>query len=473
MAGLKRYPYGEDFQDKAAALLIRDRAFLQNHGTLVKYEYFDNEYVRVVVRLVLDYYYETNDPPTREKVGVLITDFCNANKSGSPEYGEMLRGVLNAVWAADLTGAQQIADTMIEFGRTREMEALARQLAEGVMNGEKPDKLWNLIDRSRTSLALPVEDEMDIAASFVDAQEIAMRSGLYNPALKIKTMIPTLDDCSNGGLGRKEVGIVLAPTGVGKSTLLVNFGLGAIIQRAPVLHFSVTELETVDLLVRYSARATGFISNDIAAGTAVRAVVERRDHGLDLERRVVEARAHRDLLRVDEARRDVHLVLDGKRQGRAAAVNQVPELVRLLTVHDPLGQLAREGFHLPRAAELDHGVGDLLRTRQVCRPHGVQHATQHLAVLRAARLVRVAEVGNQHADLLARRRVVGLVVVVEHEPHDHADVLVVEVLVLDERPVVLQERPVPDQQRGCLVLKVLTVRIPLQPRHSRYPQAHL
>ncbi len=275
MVGLKRYPYGEDFQDKAAALLIRDRAFLQNHGTLVKHEYFDNEYVRVVVRLVLDYYFETNDPPTREKVGVMITDFCNANKSGSPEYGEMLRGVLNAVWGADLTGAQQIADTMIEFGRTREMEALARQLAEGVMSGEKPDKLWNLIDRSRTSLALPVEDEMDIAASFVDAQEIAMRSGLYNPALKIKTMIPTLDDCSNGGLGRKEVGIVLAPTGVGKSTLLVNFGLGAILQRAPVLHFSVTELETVDLLVRYAARATGFISNDIAAGTAGQAFKDK------------------------------------------------------------------------------------------------------------------------------------------------------------------------------------------------------
>lgn len=275
MAGLKRYPYGEDFQDKAAALLIRDRAFLQNHGTLVKHEYFDNEYVRVVVRLVMDYYFETNDPPTREKVGVMITDFCNANKSGSPEYGEMLRGVLNAVWAADLTGSQQIADTMVEFGRTREMEALARQLADGIANGEKPDNLWNLIDRSRTSLVLPVEDEMDIAASFVDAQEIAMRSGLYNPSLKIKTFIGTLDDCSNGGLGRKEVGIVLAPTGVGKSTLLVNFGLAAIVQRAPVLHFSVTELETVDLLVRYAARATNFISNDIAAGVAGQAFKDK------------------------------------------------------------------------------------------------------------------------------------------------------------------------------------------------------
>jgi replicative DNA helicase len=266
--GTKRYPYDEEFQDKVVALLLREPSFLPSYASVVDHRYFENEYCRALVRLTLDYFFETDEVPTREKLGVLITDYANRDRSGSGEYAEMLRSLVSAVYKADLTGINQITETVIEFGQVRSMEAMTRQMADMVAKGEKSDAIWELVDRARSTVAVRSKDELDIGANFMRAQELAMESGLYNPALKIKTYLSTLDDCTNGGIGRKELATVLAPTGSGKSTLLVNMGAAALYQRQPVIHISVTELETVDLIVRYSARLTGISCNLISSGEA-------------------------------------------------------------------------------------------------------------------------------------------------------------------------------------------------------------
>jgi archaellum biogenesis ATPase FlaH len=54
-------------------------------------------------------------------------------------------------------------------------------------------------------------------------------------------VVPTtfpVDGPLNGGLGKKEVGIIVAPTGRGKSTMLLNFALGCIQNKKNVLFIS-------------------------------------------------------------------------------------------------------------------------------------------------------------------------------------------------------------------------------------------
>jgi replicative DNA helicase len=260
----KQYPYGVEFQDKVTALVLREPGFLMQNATYIDPGYFDSLQCQALIRVVLDYFFDRGgEVPTLETVRVHIIEETTDN----PQLREELLQLVGRIEKADMTGISQTAETVVEFGRMRKMETMLNQLIDGVKTGSKPDEMWKLIDSTRSdSTAQKAEDDMDLGANFLNAQEVAMASGLYNAQLKIKTGIATLDATLNGGVGRKEVAIALADTGRGKSTFLINMGAAGLIQQVPIIHFSVTELETTDLLIRYAARLTNFEVNTISAG---------------------------------------------------------------------------------------------------------------------------------------------------------------------------------------------------------------
>lgn len=68
-----------------------------------------------------------------------------------------------------------------------------------------------------------------------------------NARITVATGIPQLDDkrILNGGLGNGEVGIVVAPTGVGKSHLLVGFAAAAVASGKNAFYYSLELSETL------------------------------------------------------------------------------------------------------------------------------------------------------------------------------------------------------------------------------------
>ena len=256
----KTYPYGERFQDEVLALCLRERGFLGRYAQFVKPEFFDDRCARELVRLATDYYFERSKAPTRTRLETLVSE---AFPTDSKMENRLLR-VLDEVYDAKLDDADQIAEVVAQFGETRKIEATVLQAIDMIRSGEKTATMWELFDRARIETAPSMNEEMDLSAHFMDAPRLVSRSGLYNSKLKIPTMIPGLDECLNGGLGRGEVGIIVADTGRGKSSCLVNFGAAAALHGVTVLHLLVTELVTIDMLLRYSARFTGIDCQDIA-----------------------------------------------------------------------------------------------------------------------------------------------------------------------------------------------------------------
>jgi replicative DNA helicase len=65
-----------------------------------------------------------------------------------------------------------------------------------------------------------------------------------------------LDDISKGGLGSGELGVVVAPTGAGKSMVLVHLGAQALKQGKNVIHYTLELADTV-VASRYDSAITG------------------------------------------------------------------------------------------------------------------------------------------------------------------------------------------------------------------------
>ena len=65
-----------------------------------------------------------------------------------------------------------------------------------------------------------------------------------------------MDEIVKGGLGKNELGVVIAPTGAGKSMVLVHLGAQAIKAGKNVVHYTLELADTV-VASRYDSCITG------------------------------------------------------------------------------------------------------------------------------------------------------------------------------------------------------------------------
>ena len=71
-----------------------------------------------------------------------------------------------------------------------------------------------------------------------------------------------IDKICGGGLGKSELGVVVAPTGAGKSMVLVHLGSQAIKEGKTVVHYTM-ELQDTVIATRYDSCITGYPLSDI------------------------------------------------------------------------------------------------------------------------------------------------------------------------------------------------------------------
>ena len=71
-----------------------------------------------------------------------------------------------------------------------------------------------------------------------------------------------MDKITGGGLGKNELGVVVAPTGAGKSMVLVHLGAQALKEGKTVVHYTL-ELQDTVVASRYDSCLTGYPLSDI------------------------------------------------------------------------------------------------------------------------------------------------------------------------------------------------------------------
>ena len=78
----------------------------------------------------------------------------------------------------------------------------------------------------------------------------------------VTTGWPVIDDIADGGLGKGELGVMVAPSGIGKSWALVNVGAAAIKAGLNVIHYTL-ELNEAYVGLRYDAVMSGIQAQEL------------------------------------------------------------------------------------------------------------------------------------------------------------------------------------------------------------------
>jgi replicative DNA helicase len=242
--------FGTEFQNKCITALLNDRAFLERIVDILSPDYFETSAQKWVVEKAVKYFLEFKDVPSPLTFTVEIKKIDEQMKLLRQSIADLLTVVYGHASDSDL---KYVKGQFLEFCRNR-------TLASAILKSVDDLKVGNYDSiKSRVDTALRAGMERNLGHDYVVDIDKRMTQIARDC---IKTDWELIDQLMDGGLGKGELGFVVAPAGSGKTWLLTRFGAVAMKQGKNVLHVTL-ELNENYVGLRYDANFTGIAFQEI------------------------------------------------------------------------------------------------------------------------------------------------------------------------------------------------------------------
>jgi replicative DNA helicase len=240
--------YGQSFQTKVISALITDVRLVDTLHEVIHTKFFESEANKWIVEHIIEYYNQYKSNPSLDVFKVEVSKLDD--KSTQKNIVEQLKQVFTAIGDADL---QYVKDEFSAFCINQNLKNVIVQSVDLLKAGNY-DRIKELVDK-----AMKVGVEADLGMDYVlDFDE---RTDQINRST-IPTDWDTINDLMDGGLGPGELGVVVAPSGVGKTWVLCALGAAAIRAGKTVVHYSM-ELSEKYVGSRYDTVFTQIPSADL------------------------------------------------------------------------------------------------------------------------------------------------------------------------------------------------------------------
>jgi replicative DNA helicase len=240
--------YGQSFQAKVISALLTDKTLLDTLNEIIHKKFFESEANKWIVTEIKDYYDEYKSAPTLDVFKVKVSNIDNGSLAKS--VVEQLKVVYTQVGKEDL---QYVKDEFSSFCRNQNLKEVIVQSVDLLKAGNY-DRIKELVDK-----AMKVGVESELGHEYIE--DYIKRIEEIN-----RETIPTNWECVNelmdGGLGPGELGVIVAPSGVGKTWVLCALGAAAVKAGRSVVHYSL-ELSEHYVGQRYDTVFTSVPSADL------------------------------------------------------------------------------------------------------------------------------------------------------------------------------------------------------------------
>ena len=200
--------YGSGFQNKLLAVLMKDRVYLQQIHDIIEPSYFSSEASQWIASTITKYYSEYKSTPTLEVMKVEI-DSIEQDVLKTTVI-DTLKDVVRNIDAPD---HKYTKDKSLDFCKNQKLKAAILESVQLLQQG-KYDAIKNTVDE-----AMKAGADKDIGHEYIDHVEARFDA---NSRKTIATPWEVINDLTDGGLGPGEMGVFVAPAGVGKSMAMVN-----------------------------------------------------------------------------------------------------------------------------------------------------------------------------------------------------------------------------------------------------------
>ena len=236
--------YGKSFQEGLAALILQDRAFSDQIQEVLETQYFELKYLQVFVDKIFGYKQKYSVHPTDK---IIMTILRTELEDETDAIKKQTRDYFSRIHITHITDQDFIKNTSLDFCRKQTLkEAMIKSV--GLLKNSSYDEIAKVINE-----ALKLGSDSDFGYDYVADFERRFEIKARDP---ISTGWDEIDTLCRGGLGNGELGVVIAPTGAGKSMVLVHLGAQALLQGKTVVHYTL-ELQDTSIGIRYDSCITG------------------------------------------------------------------------------------------------------------------------------------------------------------------------------------------------------------------------
>jgi hypothetical protein len=246
--------YGKPFQEKIFQAFITDQRWAAQMIEVMTPAYFESKYLKYLIEKYFNYYEKYKTFPT---LSLLITIIRDDLREGNDIIlrDQIVEFLHRVKMNPDVGDLGFVKDKSLEFCKKQAL----KDALEGAVELIATDKYESVVDLMKNAILKGMPSSIghnffeDFDSRFSRVSRVTCPIGLAQLDKK---------DVLNGGLGRGEIGVITAPTGVGKSHFLVHAGVEALKVGKNVVHYTF-ELSENAVGLRYDSNLCEIPSNDV------------------------------------------------------------------------------------------------------------------------------------------------------------------------------------------------------------------
>lgn len=246
--------FGKGFQEKIFQSMLNDREWAAQMFEVMLPDFFELNYLSYLSKKYFAYYRQYKAFPTLSLLITIVKEELTSDADSilRDQIVDFLGRLKSNPNPGDLG---YVKDKTLDFCKRQAFKDALHQAVE-LIQTDKFDSVLSLM-KSAVSVGMPHSVGHDFFED-IDARFVKMHRS------PCPTGLSKLDapDVFDGGLGRGEIGVVTANTGVGKSHYLVAMGANALRAGKNVLHYTFELTETA-VGRRYDANIVGIDVNEL------------------------------------------------------------------------------------------------------------------------------------------------------------------------------------------------------------------
>lgn len=212
MATNKNFEYlGNNFQIQLLNQIILDKDFSHSIIDVIENNYFENKYFKIIIQMIKEYYKKYDHTPSFDTLEQVAKSELQQETAV-----KVVLDTIKKIKSAPIDGVDFVQEKALKFCKQQELQKVMKK-AQKIIDGGEFENYDTLEELVRDALLVGSKDTsmMDVFSNMDQVLEEDYRH-------PIPMGIPGIDRLLKGGLAKGEIGVILAPTGVGKSTVLTK-----------------------------------------------------------------------------------------------------------------------------------------------------------------------------------------------------------------------------------------------------------
>jgi replicative DNA helicase len=206
----KNFDYlGNTFQLQLLNQIILDKDFSSSIMDVIEPIYFDNKYFKIILQMIKEYHKKYESTPNFDTLEQIVK-----SEISQEMVAKIVLDTLTQVKDAPFEGSTFVQEKALKFCKQQELQKAMDKAQKIITQGDfvSYDKVEGLV-RDALQVGEIDKGQTDIFANL----DTVLDEDYRHP---IPMGIKGIDKLLKGGLAKGEIGVILAPTGVGKTTIL-------------------------------------------------------------------------------------------------------------------------------------------------------------------------------------------------------------------------------------------------------------